>query len=68
VVGELVRWYRDEGRSLAGIAQRYGRSADWVKARLLAAGVGVRAPGRRPLIDPDRVRVLLDGGLRVADR
>lgn len=52
--------------SLAVIGTRCGHTADWVGARLVAAGVPVRPPGRQPVIRDDQVLVLLDRGLRVA--
>jgi hypothetical protein len=47
------------------IAQRYGHDPDWVKARLRRADGPLRAPGRQATTDEDRVRSLLDHGLRV---
>ena len=49
------------------IAQRYGHDPDWVKARLRRADVPLRAPGRQATTDEDRVRSLLDHGLRVPE-
>ena len=71
IVAELAHMY---GRrlSLAEIGSRYGHTADWVKARLVSAGVQIRSQGRQPAeVTPDQVRALLDQGLRVpqiADR
>ena len=49
------------------IAQRYGHDPDWVKARLRRADGPLRAPGRQATTDEDRVRSLLDHGLRVPE-
>ena len=57
----------DQGLSLAVIGRRFGHTADWVRARLVAAGVPLRPPGRQPTITDDQVRSLLDQGLRVAE-
>ena len=62
----LAELYTDQGLSLAVIGARFGHTADWVRARLVAAGVPLRPPGRQPVITDDQVRSLLDQGLRVA--
>lgn len=49
------------------IGRRFGHTADWARARLVAAGVQVRPAGRQPTITDDQVRSLLDHGLRVAE-
>ena len=67
LVADLVRLYQDERLSLAVIARRYGHDPDWVKARLRRAGIPLRAPGRKATTDEDRVRSLLDDGLRVPE-
>jgi transposase-like protein len=64
---DLVELYVDQGLSLAVIGRRFGHTADWVRARLVAAGVPLRPQGRRPTITDDQVRSLLDRGLRVAE-
>lgn len=63
---DLVELYVDQGLSLAVIGRRLGHTADWVRTRLVAAGVPLRPPGRQPTITDDQVRSLLDKGLRVA--
>lgn len=63
----LIRRYVDDRQSLATIGAAYDRSEDWVVARLHRAGVQIRRPGRQTMIEPHRVRALLDDGLRVAD-
>lgn len=63
-LGEL---YVGQRLSLAQIGARYGHTADWVRARLVAAGVPLRAAGRRARISDDQVRALLDQGLRVSE-
>ena len=67
LIAELVRLYQDEHLSLAVIGQRYNHDPDWVKARLHRAGIPLRAPGRQAVVDPQRVRDLLDEGLRVPE-
>ena len=67
LIAELVRLYQHEHLSLAVIAQRYNHDPDWVKARLHRAGIPLRAPGRQAVVDPRRVRALLDEGLRVPE-
>ena len=64
---ELAALYVDQGLSLAVIGRRFGHTADWVRARLVAAGVPLRPAGRPPTITDDQVRSLLNQGLRVAD-
>src|SRR5664279_964839 len=64
---DLVEMYAGQGLSLAVIGRRFGHTADWVRARLVAAGVRLRPQGRRPTITDDQVRSLLDRGLRVAE-
>lgn len=61
-VGALYR----QGLSLAAIGDRYGRSADWARARVLAAGTPLRGGGRRPVIDPAAVHHGLSEGLPLA--
>ena len=72
IVAELAHLYSGRRLSLAEIGSRYGHTADWVKARLVSAGVQIRSQGRQPAeVTPDQVRALLDQGLRVpqiADR
>src|SRR6478672_9003611 len=63
---DLVDLYLDQGLSLAVIGRRFGHTADWVRAGLVAAGVPLRPQGRQPTITDDQVRSLLDQGLRVA--
>jgi hypothetical protein len=63
---ELVELYVDHSLSLAVIGRRFGHTADWVRARLIAAGVPLRPPGRQPTITDYQVRSQLDQGLRVA--
>ncbi|HEY4993844.1 MAG TPA: hypothetical protein VII33_17360, partial [Nakamurella sp.] len=56
IVAELAHLY---GRrlSVAEIGSRYGHTADWVKARLVSAGVQIRSQGRQPAeVTPDQVR------------
>src|SRR5664279_6191855 len=64
---DIVELYVDQGLSLAVIGRRFGHTADWVRARLVAAGIPVRRPGRQPTITEDQVRSLLDQGLRVPE-
>src|SRR6478672_7291878 len=64
---DLVDLYLDQGLSLAVIGRRFDHTADWVRARLVAAGVPLRPAGRQPVITDDQVRSLLDQGLRVAE-
>src|SRR6478672_7179969 len=64
---DLVDLYLDQGLSLAVIGRRFGHTADWVRARLVAAGIPLRPPGRQPTITDDQVRALLDQGLRVPE-
>lgn len=64
---DLVDLYVDQRLSLAVIGRRFGHTADWVRARLVAAGIPVRRPGRQPTITDDQVRSLLDQGLRVPE-
>ena len=66
LVVELVELYQRQGLAIAAVAARYGRSSDWVTIRLRAAGVQIRPAGRRDVLDPDRVRGLLDAGLTVS--
>ena len=54
---DLAELYVDQGLSLAVIGRRFGHTADWVRARLVAAGVPLRPQGRRPTITDDQVRV-----------
>jgi AraC-like DNA-binding protein len=65
VIADIVRLYRDERQSLATIAQRFHHDPDWVKVRLRRAGIPLRPPGRQQQVDHQRVRELLDTGLRV---
>ena len=60
---DLVELYVDQGLSLAVIGRRFGHTADWVRARLVAAGVPLRPPGRQPTITDDQVRVPARPGL-----
>jgi DNA-binding CsgD family transcriptional regulator len=46
-LAEVVRLYRDEGRSLAAVGGAFGHGPDWAKARVHAAGLTVR-PGGTP--------------------
>lgn len=62
---DLVELYLRQRWSPAQIGARYGHTADWVRARLVAAGVPLRAPGRQARISDHQVRVLLDQDLRV---
>ena len=64
---DLAELYVDQGLSLAVIGRRFGHTADWVRARLVAVGVPLRPQGRKPTITDDQVRALLDRGLRVAE-
>jgi transposase-like protein len=66
-VSELIGLYTEQGLSLSVIGRRFGHTADWVRFRLVAAGVPLRPPGRQPTITDDQVRSLLDQGLRVAE-
>ena len=63
----LVDLYVDHGLDMAEIGRRFGHTADWVRARLVAAGIPVRSPGRQATISDEQVRTLLDRGLRVAE-
>lgn len=63
----LIELYLQQRLSLARIGARYGHSADWVRARLVAAGVPLRAAGRQARINDNQVRALLDQGLRVSE-
>jgi hypothetical protein len=59
---ELVEPYVDHSLSLAVIGRRFGHTADWVRARLIAAGVPLRPPGRQPTITDYQVRSTRDCG------
>src|SRR6476469_3233441 len=63
---DIAELYVEQRLSLAVIGARFGHSTDWVRARLVTAGVEVRPQGRQPTITDDQVRSLLDQGLRVA--
>lgn len=64
---DLIEMYLQQRLSLAQIGARHGHSADWVRARLVAAGVPLRAAGRQARINDNQVRALLDQGLRVSE-
>ncbi len=64
---DLVELYVDQGLSLVVIGRRFGHTADWVRARLVVAGVPIRPAGRQPTITDDQVRSLLNQGRRVAE-
>jgi transposase/transposase-like protein len=51
-LAEVVRRYRDEGRSLKEVGAAFGRGPDWAKARVRAAGLTVR-PGGTPRTELD---------------
>ena len=69
VVAEMVRLYRDEGRSLRAVGVVVGCGADTVRARLGAAGIEIRSAARRtaPRVDAAAVRRCLDTGMTVAE-
>ena len=67
LVAELIRLYEQEQLSLTKVAARYGRSSDWVEPRLRGAGRQIRPAGRRKVVDPDRLRGLLDAGRTVPE-
>lgn len=63
----LALKYR-RGASMEALGAEYGRSADWVRARLVEAGVRPRAIGeQRRLAHLNQIRDLLDEGLRTAE-
>lgn len=63
-VRELTNLYEQQQLSLAAIGRKYGRGPDWVKARLIRAGVSIRPGGSRRIITDDQVRELLHRGYR----
>jgi len=46
-IADVVRLYRDEGRSLAAVGAAFGHGPDWARARVHAAGLTIR-PGGTP--------------------
>src|SRR5664279_5686979 len=64
---DLVELYVDQRLSLAAIGARCGHTADWVRARLVAAGVPPRPPRRQPTISDADVWSRLNQGLRVPE-
>ena len=67
LVAELIRLYEQEQLSLSKVAARYGRSSAWVESRLRGAGWQIRPAGRRRVVDPGRLRGLLDAGRSVPE-
>jgi hypothetical protein len=54
---EVVRLYRDQGRSLHDVGAAFGRGPDWAKARVRAAGLTIRPAGIRPTgLDLEQLR------------
>lgn len=60
---QLARDYL-AGDSLAALAERHSRSTDWVRLRLVDAGITIRQGARPPKVAPQLVRDALDEGLR----
>lgn len=68
-VEELVARYA-EGEGLHALAASYSSSPMTIRARLTAAGVTIREPGRNrnaPVFDPDELREAYESGLRLVD-
>jgi len=56
-LAEIVRLYRDEGRSLKAVGAAFGRGPDWAKARVQAAGLTIRPGGTsRTRLDVEQLR------------
>jgi AraC-like DNA-binding protein len=68
-LAEVVRLYRDKGRSLAAVGAAFGRGPDWAKARVHAAGLAVRPGGTpRTELDVEQLRRWrLDEGLSLGE-
>ncbi|MGI8680783.1 MAG: hypothetical protein ACR2JO_01345 [Mycobacteriales bacterium] len=70
VVAEVVRLYRDEGRSMVAVGLVFGRGPDWVRARLVAAGCPIRPGGGAPVSGADLdelARWRVEEGLTIAE-
>ncbi len=70
VVAEVVRLYRDEGRSMVAVGLVFGRGPDWVRARLVAAGCTIRPGGGAPVSGADLdelARWRVEEGLTIAE-
>lgn len=46
VLAEVVRLYRDERLGLGAVGARFGHGSLWARARVIQAGIPIRAPGR----------------------
>ena len=69
---EVLRLYRDEGRSLEQVGAGFGHGPDWVKARLAAAGCPLRPAGTpRSTFTPTELEQLrrwrVEEGLTIAE-